>query len=72
MPRRVLVNETVITVQGRFSAFYPPERATISIAVHHQSELRQEAWENTTVAASAVRTHIEALVVDAPDVGPVT
>ncbi|WP_213813911.1 SIMPL domain-containing protein [Glaciihabitans sp. dw_435] len=66
------MNDTVITVQGRFSAFYPPERATVSVVVHHEADARQDAWEKTTAAASAIRDHIKSRVLEDKDASPVT
>jgi uncharacterized protein YggE len=64
------MTETTITVQGRFSAFYPAERATVEVAVHHEAGRRQTAFDATTKAADVVRTAIEAL--HDPATGPVT
>jgi uncharacterized protein YggE len=64
------MTETTITVQGRFSAFYPAERATVEVAVHHEAGRRQTAFDATTKAADVVRTAIEAL--HDPAAGPVT
>jgi uncharacterized protein YggE len=64
------MTETTITVQGRFSAFYPAERATVEVAVHHEAGRRQAAFDATTKAAAVVRTAIEAL--HDPAAGPVT
>ena len=64
------MTETTVTVQGRFSAFYPAERATVEVAVHHESGKRQAAFDATTKAADVVRGTIEAL--HDPASGPIT
>jgi uncharacterized protein YggE len=64
------MTETTITVQGRFSAFYPAERATVEVAVHHEAAKRQSAFDATTKAAELVRGTIEAL--NDPASGPIT
>ena len=53
--------ETIITVQGRFSAFYPAERATVEVSVHHEASKRQPAYDATMAAADVVRDNIVAL-----------
>ena len=64
------MSETTITVQGRFSAFYPAERATVEISVHHEASKRQPAFDATVSAADVVRSTIEAL--HNPAAGPIT
>jgi uncharacterized protein YggE len=64
------MTETTITVQGRFSAYYPAERATVEVAVHHEAAKRQTAFDVTTKAAELVRGTIEAL--HDPAGGPIT
>ena len=64
------MTETIITVQGRFSAFYPAERATVEVSVHHEAPKRQTAFDATTAASEVVRENIEAL--HDPAVGPIT
>jgi uncharacterized protein YggE len=64
------MHETVITVQGKFSVFYPAERATVSVAVHHQGEVRQAAFTATVAAAGVVRESITRL--HDRQAGPVT
>ena len=64
------MSETTITVQGRFSAFYPAERATVTISVHHEASKRQPAFDATVAAAEVVRSTIEAL--HSPADGPIT
>ena len=55
------MTETTITVQGRFSAFYPAERATVEVSVHHEAPKRQPAFDATLAAADVVRDNIVAL-----------
>lgn len=62
--------ETTITVQGMFSSFYPAERATVEVAVHHEAGRRQTAFDATVKAADLVRDGIEAL--HDPASGPIT
>ena len=64
------MSETTITVQGRFSAFYPAERATVTISVHHEASKRQPAFDATVAAAEVVRSTIQAL--HSPADGPIT
>jgi uncharacterized protein YggE len=64
------MTETTITVQGRFSAFYPAERATVEVSVHHEAAKRQPAFDATLAAADVVRENIQAL--HDPAAGPIT
>ena len=64
------MSETMITVQGRFSAFYPAERATVEVSVHHQAAKRQPAFDATVAAADVVRANIESL--HDSSAGPIT
>jgi uncharacterized protein YggE len=64
------MTETTITVQGRFSAFYPAERATVEVSVHHGAAKRQPAFDATLAASDVVRENIEAL--HDPAAGPIT
>jgi uncharacterized protein YggE len=61
---------TTITVQGTFSAFYPAERATVAVAVHHDSSTRAAAFAATLEAAEEVRASIRA--VEASDSGVIS
>jgi uncharacterized protein YggE len=61
---------TTITVQGTFSAFYPAERATVAVAVHHDSSTRADAFAATLEAAEEVRASIRA--VEASDSGVIS
>ncbi|GAB3124766.1 SIMPL domain-containing protein [Glaciibacter psychrotolerans] len=64
------MQETVITVQGRHTAWHPPERATAAVTVAFEGPRRQLVVSDTTRVADAVRTTI----VDRHDspAGPVT
>ena len=62
--------ETVITVQGSFSAFYPAERATLSIAVGWQSGDAATSLARVVEDAEQVRASIGGIT-DAAN-GPVT
>jgi uncharacterized protein YggE len=64
------MTETVITVQGRFSAFYPAERATVEVSVHREAARRQPAFAGTLAASETVRESIVAL--NDHSAGPVT
>lgn len=55
------VNETVITVQGEFSAFFPPEWATVHLNVGLEGPERQAVFDATTRSADAVRESIATL-----------
>ena len=62
--------ETTITVQGRFSAFYPAERATVAVTVGLQGPKRDPVFAATTTSAESVKQRIVAL--HSPTDGPVT
>jgi uncharacterized protein YggE len=64
------MTETTITVQGRFSAYYAAERATVELAVHHEAGDRTTAFDATMRAADVVRSTIGALHDTAA--GPIT
>lgn len=53
--------ETVISVQGSHTAWYPAERATVSIAVSADGPDRDAVVEAATAAAAAVRATVEPL-----------
>ena len=55
------MNETVITVQGHHSAWYPPERATVQLNIGFDGPDRQSVFDATTRAADTVRSMIVAL-----------
>jgi len=52
------MSETVITVQGRFSAYYPPERATLFLGVHLEGSNRDGVFSATNESADLVRGRI--------------
>lgn len=52
------MEQTTITVQGTFSAFYPAERATVGVVAQHESSTRDQAFSATLEAAETVRTAI--------------
>ncbi|GAB2462669.1 uncharacterized protein YggE [Conyzicola lurida] len=64
------MSETIITVQGKFSAFYPAERATVSVSVHREAAKREPAFAGALAASTTVRESIVAL--HDPAAGPVT
>lgn len=64
------MTETVITVQGTFSAWYPAERATVHLSVDLQGPDRQSVLEAATASADEVRESIEAL--HDSQAGPIT
>jgi uncharacterized protein YggE len=56
------VTETIITVQGNFSAHYPAERVTVSLSVHHDAAERGPAFSATVASSDAVHKTITTLV----------
>jgi uncharacterized protein YggE len=64
------MSETIITVQGRFAAFYPAELATVEVSVHREAPERDKAFSGTSADAGTVRESIVAL--HDPVTGPVT
>ncbi|WP_157155473.1 MULTISPECIES: SIMPL domain-containing protein [unclassified Diaminobutyricimonas] len=52
------MTETIITVKGRFSSAYPPERARVELSVSFEGSDRDSVFEGTTVAADLVRDEI--------------
>lgn len=52
--------ETIITVQGQHSAWYPAERATVTVTVSADGPDRDAVFARATRAADAVRATIEA------------
>jgi uncharacterized protein YggE len=64
------VADTIITVQGEHSAWYPAERATASAGVHAYGPNRDEVFSRAVIASDAVRNSIEALHDE--QAGPVT
>lgn len=62
--------DTIITVQGEHSAWYPAERATVRAAVQTEGADRDEVFARAVASADALRQSIEPLV-DA-QAGPIT
>jgi uncharacterized protein YggE len=62
--------ETVITVQGEHSAWYPAERATVRSGIHAWGDNRDAVFGDAVAASDTVRGLIEPLV-DA-SAGPIT
>lgn len=60
-PYSRIMSETVITVQGRFSEFYAPERATLALAVGFDGPVRDVVFAQTTASSDDVRTRISKL-----------
>lgn len=53
------MQETIITVQGRHTAWHPPERATVAVTVAFDGPRRQPVVSDATRVAEAVRATIE-------------
>lgn len=51
--------DTIITVQGEYSAWYPAERATARVSVSFNGPKREPAFAATVDASTKVRTLIE-------------
>lgn len=64
------MTETIITVQGEYSAWYPAERATVSASVHAYGARRDAVFTRAVTASDTIRNLIEA-VYDKQS-GPVT
>jgi len=64
------MSETVITVQGAFSAWYPAERAVVSVIVQVDGAERDPVFARATAAAERLRASLIALHDAAA--GPVT
>lgn len=62
--------DTVITVQGEFTAWYPAERATVYATVQLDGPARDAVFAAANASAAAVRDSITAL--HDPKAGPVT
>ncbi|HRN30522.1 MAG TPA: SIMPL domain-containing protein, partial [Terrimesophilobacter sp.] len=63
------MTETVITVQGRYSARHTPERAVVSFAVSFDGPARDTVFSKANAAAETLRGEIERL--HHADAGPV-
>lgn len=55
------MTETIITVQGEFSAYYPAERATVNLTVQADGADRARVFAEATEAAETVRASLLAL-----------
>jgi uncharacterized protein len=55
------MSETVITVRGRYSAWYPAERATVRLSVRFDGPQREPVFAKARASADAVRASIESL-----------
>ena len=64
------MTDTLITVQGRFSAWYPAERATLRFAVGFDGADRSTVFSATTGSGEIVRNRIA--TIHDPRVGPIT
>jgi uncharacterized protein len=64
------MTETVITVQGEFSAWYPAERATVSVTIAFDGPERELVFVSARDAADSLRQTVEKL--HESGVGPVT
>ncbi len=64
------MTDTIITVQGEHSAWYPAERATVRAAVHAFGAKREPVFARALAAAETLRSQIEPMV--DKDAGPVT
>jgi len=62
--------DTIITVQGEHSAWYPAERATAFASVHAWGDSRDEVFARVVASADSVRSLIDAIHDAAA--GPVT
>lgn len=64
------MSDTIITVQGEYSAWYPAERATASASVHADGPKRDAVFARAVEASDALRNLIESLY--DKEAGPVT
>lgn len=62
--------DTIITVQGEHSAWYPAERATVRASIQVDGPKRDAVFTSAVSASDAVRTSIEALF--DKQTGPIT
>ncbi|MBC7725924.1 MAG: SIMPL domain-containing protein [Burkholderiaceae bacterium] len=53
------MTETIITVQGRFQAAHPPERATLTLSVQWDGADRDAVYAATTASADEVRSRLQ-------------
>jgi hypothetical protein len=64
------MTDTIITVQGEYSAWYPAERATVSVSVHADGPQRDAVFARAVEASDIVRNLIESI--HDKDAGPIT
>ena len=64
------MSDTIITVQGEYSTWYPAERATASVSVHTDGPKRDAVFARAVAASDAVRSLIEGI--HDRDKGPIT
>ena len=64
------MTDTIITVQGEYSAWYPAERATVSASVHADGAKRDAVFTRAIDASDALRGLIEG--VHDKEKGPIT
>ena len=64
------MTDTVITVRGEFSAWYPAERAMVVASIQMDGAARESVFSRATAAADEVRASIEEL--HNSSAGPVT
>jgi len=62
--------DTIITVQGEYSSWYPAERATVSAGVHVDGPHRDAVFQRAVEASDALRTLIAGLY--DTETGPIT
>lgn len=55
------MTDTIITVQGQFSSWYPAERATVQVSVQTDGPDRDEVFARAVAGADAVRALTEPL-----------
>ncbi|MCU1412145.1 MAG: hypothetical protein JWR04_2852 [Rhodoglobus sp.] len=64
------MSDTIITVQGEYSAWYPAERATASASVHADGPKRDAVFARAVEASDTVRNLIDSIY--DKDKGPIT
>ncbi|QNE46322.1 SIMPL domain-containing protein [Glaciihabitans sp. INWT7] len=64
------MTDTIITVQGRFSSFYPPERATVQISVGFEGPVREPVFAKTVTVSATIRSLLAKQ--HSPATGPIT
>ena len=64
------MSDTIITVRGEYSQWFPAERATVHVEVRHDGSTRADVFSAATDSAEVVRESITAL--SDPSSGPIT